>query len=631
MLSFVDMKTSSAKLAEWSPSDWPESLPEMRTIDNLLRCSICYEFFDVAMVVPECSHNYCSLCIRRSLSYEPQCPTCSSKVSPPSLKSNRVLDELVKNFVKVRTKLLELVMSNAQTTSSKDAPEKGGEIKNKRSIGISNTRRRKAQSSSQSNLKSSSPDTKRQKLDAENEGISNPVEVTVNDKVEEPVSASIPEVVVIELDENQQKQQQSDQQPMVVDECRLSDNENPPGQPDADFAECPVCGDMVPHRKINSHLDACLTRTEKKSSLRRKKPSEPKTRKSSKRKCPPDVELQDSPAGSSDDSASCSVIQEACSSTASSSTSTIKGSNALIQTVQKRKPLPKLVYSVMAEKELRQRLKEWNLSTKGDKSTLVKRHQDFVMLYNAQCDSPTPMTAAQIVKEVEKAEKTRAKEASSDAEASTSGLHFEKNQSEEEMDKTRQKYLNEHQDEFSKLIDDIRKRQRGKRNKPAAKTTASQNLDMKKIDPAKEDLKKSDNGEKGDARHNDEQTNKDNAEESKTDVGTYPPFFKENDPCSSNDKQYKTSSVIPEPPSSPNLASLEEDENTPSLGLEGDDWEFKDDESGDPNVIPESPVIKVGRATDEMEDKETVLSDSDDEAQQKQTFINNRRIKSNLF
>lgn len=35
------------------------------------------------------------------------------------------------------------------------------------------------------------------------------------------------------------------------------------------LAECPVCGDMVPHRKINSHLDACLTRTEKKSSLRR--------------------------------------------------------------------------------------------------------------------------------------------------------------------------------------------------------------------------------------------------------------------------------------------------------------------------------------------------------------------------
>lgn len=93
---------------------------------------------------------------------------------------------------------------------------------------------------------------------------------------------------------------------------------------------------------------------------------------------------------------------------------------------------------------------------------------------------------------------------------------------------------------------------------------------MKKTDPAEEDLKKSGNDEKDVAKHNDEQTNKDNTEESKTDVGTYPPFFKENDPFSS--KQCKMSSIIPEPPSSPSLASLEEDENTPSLGLEGDDW-----------------------------------------------------------
>ena len=30
MLSFTEKRTSSAKLAEWSPSDWPESLREMR-------------------------------------------------------------------------------------------------------------------------------------------------------------------------------------------------------------------------------------------------------------------------------------------------------------------------------------------------------------------------------------------------------------------------------------------------------------------------------------------------------------------------------------------------------------------------------------------------------------------------
>ena len=62
----------------------------------------------------------------------------------------------------------------------------------------------------------------------------------------------------------------------------------------------------------------------------RKKASEPKTSKPSKRKCPSDAEFQDSPLGSSDDSASCSKMQEACSSTASSPTLKIKGSNALM-------------------------------------------------------------------------------------------------------------------------------------------------------------------------------------------------------------------------------------------------------------------------------------------------------------
>ena len=62
----------------------------------------------------------------------------------------------------------------------------------------------------------------------------------------------------------------------------------------------------------------------------RKKTSEPKTSKPSKRKCPSDAEFQDSPPGSSDDSVSCSKMQEACSSTASSPTLKIKGSNALM-------------------------------------------------------------------------------------------------------------------------------------------------------------------------------------------------------------------------------------------------------------------------------------------------------------
>ena len=95
-----------------------------------------------------------------------------------------------------------------------------------------------AQSPSKDNSRSSSPDTKRQKLDAQNEGISNPVELTINDEVKDPVHASVPDVVVVDSEENQQDQQQSDQQSdMATDDCR-SENENPPGPEGVDFGEC---------------------------------------------------------------------------------------------------------------------------------------------------------------------------------------------------------------------------------------------------------------------------------------------------------------------------------------------------------------------------------------------------------
>ena len=77
---------------------------------------------------------------------------------------------------------------------------------------------------------------KRQKLDAENDPESSPVEVMLNDEVENPVSAAVPDVVVDE-EENQQEQQQSEQQPMTMDECR-SQNETQAQPPDVDFGKC---------------------------------------------------------------------------------------------------------------------------------------------------------------------------------------------------------------------------------------------------------------------------------------------------------------------------------------------------------------------------------------------------------
>lgn len=40
---------------------------------------------------------------------------------------------------------------------------------------------------------------------------------------------------------------------------------------------------------------------------------------------------------------------------------------------QKRKPLQKLVWSLMAEKDLRKKLKEYKLNVQGDKKILTER------------------------------------------------------------------------------------------------------------------------------------------------------------------------------------------------------------------------------------------------------------------
>lgn len=45
------------------------------------------------------------------------------------------------------------------------------------------------------------------------------------------------------------------------------------------------------------------------------------------------------------------------------------------QPERKRSPLPKLVYSMMSEKDLRKKLKECGLDQKGDKRTMISRLQ----------------------------------------------------------------------------------------------------------------------------------------------------------------------------------------------------------------------------------------------------------------
>ncbi|XP_048462382.1 E3 ubiquitin-protein ligase RAD18 isoform X3 [Rhincodon typus] len=163
---------------------------------------------------------------------------------------------------------------------------------------------------------------------------------------------------------------------------------------------CPVCAVAIPENNINKHLDSCLIREEKKESLQR--------------------------------------------------------------SVNQRKLLPKLVYNLLSERDLRKKLKECGLSTQGTKAQMVKRHQTYVQIYNSQCDSLNPRPASEIAREIERNEKTQAQ---LESKASENIMKFTKDQSEEEIDEVHKEYRIKHCKEFQQLVAEVRNKWKTKGTK----------------------------------------------------------------------------------------------------------------------------------------------------------------------
>ncbi|KAF9339042.1 E3 ubiquitin-protein ligase rad18 [Linnemannia elongata] len=91
------------------PSDWPIEFKSLREIDSHLRCPICKELLRAAVVL-QCSHNFCSECIRRHLDKESSCPACRVATSTSQMRRNVALDEIANNFGDCRSLLLNTLM-----------------------------------------------------------------------------------------------------------------------------------------------------------------------------------------------------------------------------------------------------------------------------------------------------------------------------------------------------------------------------------------------------------------------------------------------------------------------------------------------------------------------------------------
>ncbi|XP_075854541.1 E3 ubiquitin-protein ligase RAD18 [Microcebus murinus] len=351
---------------------WPPGLAVMKTIDDLLRCGICFEYFNIAMIIPQCSHNYCSLCIRKFLSYKTQCPTCCVTVTEPDLKNNRILDELVKSLNFARNHLSQFALESPPISPA-------------------------SSSSKHLAAKAHTPVAFRHSLKQGSK--------SVDTYLVRETGGSTSELLIRENKSRFSPRKEASTTAETVETHSVG--KMAPGSSDARGPEspststlklvtkvdCPVCGVNIPESHINKHLDSCLSREEKKESLR--------------------------------------------------------------SSVHKRKPLPKTVYNLLSDRDLKKKLKQHGLSVQGTKQQLIKRHQEFVHMYNAQCDALHPKSAAEIVQEIENMEKTRMRLEASKLNESV--MVFTKDQTEKEIEEIHSKYRKKHQNEFQLLVDQAKK------------------------------------------------------------------------------------------------------------------------------------------------------------------------------
>ncbi|KAI2663749.1 E3 ubiquitin-protein ligase RAD18 [Labeo rohita] len=319
--------------------DLPPNLSCLKSIDTLLRCPICFEFLNITMMT-QCSHNFCSLCIRKFLSYKLLCPVCNLPSTEQDLRNNRLLDDLVQSFQAARQKGLKKEANTLSNFFQKKTPL--SEAQKSLELRVS--------------VKSEPMEVYVQPLaDVKQENVEDTVGMVKDEKMDVTAFPS------------------TSQNKLLVK------------------VDCPVCGVGVPKQNINKHLDMCLSRDDKKEGLR---------------------------------------------------------------SSGRRKAMPKLLYTLITVPKLKKMLKECHLSAQGSREQLVRRHQEFTHIYNAQCDSLNPRSAEEIAKEVENNERLKNKLDSKRKPV----IVTTKNQTAEEIEELHSVYRKQHSSEFSRLIAQVRGR-----------------------------------------------------------------------------------------------------------------------------------------------------------------------------
>ncbi|KAH8555725.1 hypothetical protein BGW37DRAFT_146157 [Umbelopsis sp. PMI_123] len=282
------------------PTDFAN--PAFEGLDEHLRCPICSEFFQTAMILKTCSHTFCSLCIRRSLTVEQCCPSCRTHSVETNLHNNYIVDNLVSVWKNNRKKVLDME-NQLQQFSEGDKSEA-------------------TTSDCPMDTSSSQP--------AEDNEPSPPAHQKRRSSRLSASQTSVEKAV-----------------PVPEDDTKV---------------DCHICHRKIELNHLNQHWDLC----------EQGKPDPMLDKPSS---------VTSSPSPSAKKPLMFGVQQP------STSTSFKRKAKA----IDLGKKPQKIVYNLETPVGLRKVLRDLGLPDKGDKSTLIRRHKEWISLYNANVDSTDPV------------------------------------------------------------------------------------------------------------------------------------------------------------------------------------------------------------------------------------------------
>ncbi|ORY55314.1 hypothetical protein BCR35DRAFT_355756, partial [Leucosporidium creatinivorum] len=97
--------------------------PALSLLDSALRCPLCYEVLKAPVIITSCSHSFCSLCIRESMTIKKECPVDHTAADEGRIRPNKSLDEVISAWHTARSALLTLQSFSTAAALANDAPQ----------------------------------------------------------------------------------------------------------------------------------------------------------------------------------------------------------------------------------------------------------------------------------------------------------------------------------------------------------------------------------------------------------------------------------------------------------------------------------------------------------------------------